>query len=228
MCITGGRSMQVSTFFFFKQKTAYEMRISDWSSDVCSSDLRIAGTESFQGAPRVAGAAGTANNECECPDRRRGCKIARQPQAQRAAAGRCDQGIADPQVDGRALAPAQQRRRNGSVDRDRGARGAGEVHRRLADGQVEFGAREHVGYALSLDAPTGTRPEAQGCNGATGGKALHEEAARRGRQPLGTAERIGRHGNSGERSGARGASLALSVRNSGQGPSTPQEACSDT
>src|SRR3546814_10592850 len=27
------------TVFFFKQKTAYEMRISDWSSDVCSSDL---------------------------------------------------------------------------------------------------------------------------------------------------------------------------------------------
>src|SRR3546814_5044572 len=30
----------LSMFFFFKQKTAYEMRISDWSSDVCSSDLR--------------------------------------------------------------------------------------------------------------------------------------------------------------------------------------------
>src|SRR3546814_3366991 len=29
--------------FFFKQKTAYEMRISDWSSDVCSSDLRAPG-----------------------------------------------------------------------------------------------------------------------------------------------------------------------------------------
>src|SRR3546814_11163493 len=29
-----------SSCFFFKQKTAYEMRISDWSSDVCSSDLR--------------------------------------------------------------------------------------------------------------------------------------------------------------------------------------------
>src|SRR3546814_7615077 len=27
--------------FFFKQKTAYEMRISDWSSDVCSSDLKV-------------------------------------------------------------------------------------------------------------------------------------------------------------------------------------------
>src|SRR3546814_1133082 len=32
--------MCVFLFFFFKQKTAYEMRISDWSSDVCSSDLR--------------------------------------------------------------------------------------------------------------------------------------------------------------------------------------------
>src|SRR3546814_2372496 len=34
--------MWVVLYFFFKQKTAYEMRISDWSSDVCSSDLRIA------------------------------------------------------------------------------------------------------------------------------------------------------------------------------------------
>src|SRR3546814_3012742 len=32
----------MSHFFFFKQKTAYDMRISDWSSDVCSSDLRHA------------------------------------------------------------------------------------------------------------------------------------------------------------------------------------------
>src|SRR3546814_6606052 len=32
--------MMFEIFFFFKQKTAYEMRISDWSSDVCSSDLR--------------------------------------------------------------------------------------------------------------------------------------------------------------------------------------------
>src|SRR3546814_16185919 len=31
----------VCFFFFFKQKTAYEMRISDWSSDVCSSDLHL-------------------------------------------------------------------------------------------------------------------------------------------------------------------------------------------
>src|SRR3546814_4642590 len=33
--------MVVFYFFFFKQKTAYEMRISDWSSDVCSSDLDV-------------------------------------------------------------------------------------------------------------------------------------------------------------------------------------------
>src|SRR3546814_14469912 len=31
--------LDLLSFFFFKQKTAYEMRISDWSSDVCSSDL---------------------------------------------------------------------------------------------------------------------------------------------------------------------------------------------
>src|SRR3546814_1907441 len=38
-------------FFFFKQKTAYEMRISDWSSDVCSSDLN-----SSRNAPELPGA----------------------------------------------------------------------------------------------------------------------------------------------------------------------------
>src|SRR3546814_5068465 len=32
-------------FIFFKQKTAYEMRISDWSSDVCSSDLKTPGAK---------------------------------------------------------------------------------------------------------------------------------------------------------------------------------------
>src|SRR3546814_5879450 len=41
-------------FFFFKQKTAYEMRISDWSSDVCSSDLASpAPAYNFAFTPRV-------------------------------------------------------------------------------------------------------------------------------------------------------------------------------
>src|SRR3546814_10592316 len=35
------RTLTYTLFFFFKQKTAYEMRISDWSSDVCSSDLAL-------------------------------------------------------------------------------------------------------------------------------------------------------------------------------------------
>src|SRR3546814_13129113 len=38
-------------FFFFKQKTAYEMRISDWSSDVCSSDLGPARAFGADGIP---------------------------------------------------------------------------------------------------------------------------------------------------------------------------------
>src|SRR3546814_7834542 len=38
--LTRSRTCVLARFFFFKQKTAYEMRISDWSSDVCSSDLQ--------------------------------------------------------------------------------------------------------------------------------------------------------------------------------------------
>src|SRR3546814_7614016 len=40
-------------FFFFKQKTAYEMRISDWSSDVCSSDLIGGVLEPLQAGPTI-------------------------------------------------------------------------------------------------------------------------------------------------------------------------------
>src|SRR3546814_8274074 len=40
-------------FFFFKRKTAYEMRISDWSSDVCSSDLEAGMAEKNQGADKT-------------------------------------------------------------------------------------------------------------------------------------------------------------------------------
>src|SRR3546814_1770186 len=40
-------------FLFFKQKTAYEMRISDWSSDVCSSDLAAVELVVFSGRDRI-------------------------------------------------------------------------------------------------------------------------------------------------------------------------------
>src|SRR3546814_8619454 len=43
--------MSIVWFLFFKQKTAYEMRISDWSSDVCSSDLRGAPIALARNAP---------------------------------------------------------------------------------------------------------------------------------------------------------------------------------
>src|SRR3546814_3272007 len=43
MCVAVVVVMCFFVLFFFKQKTAYEMRISDWSSDVCSSDLPAGG-----------------------------------------------------------------------------------------------------------------------------------------------------------------------------------------
>src|SRR3546814_19097201 len=54
-CI-GDLSICVICFFFFKQKTAYEMRISDWSSDVCSSDLHV--TAGIDVGRRIAGNSG--------------------------------------------------------------------------------------------------------------------------------------------------------------------------
>src|SRR3546814_3000153 len=57
----------VFMFFFFKQKTAYEMRTSDWSSDVCSSDLRrcvhrgaaFPDTPAYSGTKAAAGITGS-------------------------------------------------------------------------------------------------------------------------------------------------------------------------
>src|SRR3546814_3185401 len=58
------KSVVVWRVFFFKQKTAYEMRISDWSSDVCSSDLarteRKKDAEADKAAADAAAAAGAA------------------------------------------------------------------------------------------------------------------------------------------------------------------------
>src|SRR3546814_9018260 len=47
-------ALLVFVVFFFKQKTAYEMRISDWSSDVCSSDLPVLPTMGGQTALNCA------------------------------------------------------------------------------------------------------------------------------------------------------------------------------
>src|SRR3546814_1595497 len=53
-------SVCLFVFFFFKQMTAYEMRISDWSSDVCSSDLHHVG---MAGKAEIAAAAAPAGVE---------------------------------------------------------------------------------------------------------------------------------------------------------------------
>src|SRR3546814_11095382 len=62
-------------FFFFKQKTAYEMRISDWSSDVCSSDLqtfKVDGKLKFLGGVTVeswGGGEGLVQQEIQAAQR---------------------------------------------------------------------------------------------------------------------------------------------------------------
>src|SRR3546814_6313916 len=64
--------------FFFKQKTAYERRISDWSSDVCSSDLGVRHRLDFLGNPifeeieTVSNTTPTACGECRWRDMCRG------------------------------------------------------------------------------------------------------------------------------------------------------------
>src|SRR3546814_1162995 len=56
--------------FFFKQKTAYELRISDWSSDVCSSDLGARRGSRRAGAGRRASSADGRRRDAAAPQRR--------------------------------------------------------------------------------------------------------------------------------------------------------------
>src|SRR3546814_4410401 len=66
-------------FFFFKQKTAYEMRISDWSSDVCSSDLTTTASRITMAlrTVRITSITSGVNQLIALPpaDRRRFCRI---------------------------------------------------------------------------------------------------------------------------------------------------------
>src|SRR3546814_6660219 len=76
MCLCLGHNSIVVVFFvfFFKQKTAYEMRISDWSSDVCSSDLSSTAATRDQAATdgvsvlEVCSAADSSENLATKPD----------------------------------------------------------------------------------------------------------------------------------------------------------------
>src|SRR3546814_8998532 len=73
-CVVFGQLYVVFIFvFFFKQKTAYEMRISDWSSDVCSSDLRFIvsvqepGPEIYDWLTARLGGLGETTDIVRCP-----------------------------------------------------------------------------------------------------------------------------------------------------------------
>src|SRR3546814_2656818 len=74
--------------FFFKQKTAYEMRISDWSSDVCSSDLPAPRRRAAPARwPHNAASAASGTSRTDRARRRAGRSTRRRP-ARRAAAAR--------------------------------------------------------------------------------------------------------------------------------------------
>src|SRR3546814_10368415 len=85
------RLLWVGLLFFFKQKTAYEMRISDWSSDVCSSDLKGFGIDHAGCKQRgvftiaVTGSGNGVETETPCE-----LKIAHRQRADRRL---CDTGI---------------------------------------------------------------------------------------------------------------------------------------
>src|SRR3546814_15453663 len=134
-------------FFFFKQKTAYEMRISDWSSDVCSSDLmgplsqRAAGDDARGSARRrkgdEIGGAHRPELEARMLPRRRGRAHRQNPRD----VGR-EHGMA---VEGRAIADLHRRRRDISSDRP--------------DRSADLLAPRHLDEARAVDRKTIVRGE---------------------------------------------------------------------
>src|SRR3546814_6700034 len=67
--------MGLYVVFFFKQKTAYEMRISDWSSDVCSSDLLDRGRPDLRLQLRRCGTPGDPRLCADLPPRPAGLEV---------------------------------------------------------------------------------------------------------------------------------------------------------
>ncbi|MNQ93124.1 hypothetical protein D3C85_1085740 [compost metagenome] len=100
--------------------------------------------------------------------------VGRQDDAVPVDGGVLVQAIAHPQGHGVALAPAQQRAGQGAVDGLGESRLAGEVHRRLANEQVEFGAAEHRRLAWAGHRPNGGFPQPQAPENSAGGQAFDE------------------------------------------------------
>src|SRR3546814_7099906 len=126
--------------FFFKQKTAYEMRISDWSSDVCSSDLRdqlreadgVPPLPSHRLAGRGAGAGGDLVRRVRAP-------VQRRPELPR---------LAD-LLRSRRVADRRQRRRRPRRHRDPPGGGAQGLARTRTEGHTsELQALMRISYAV--------------------------------------------------------------------------------
>src|SRR3546814_5784114 len=83
-------SLLLCCVFFFKQKTAYEMRISDWSSDVCSSDLcqvALRGLQRDRGGHDAGDMGDVAADDDDRPDLGDGAAEAGEQRGQQAVAG---------------------------------------------------------------------------------------------------------------------------------------------
>src|SRR3546814_8637757 len=146
-------------FFFFKQKTAYEMRISDWSSDVCSSDLVLEQLERLHLAAII--------RESE--------KHAVELPAMERIAGRLAGFLAEEQLEVRPF-PAQLRQQGGEQER---GDGGDDAHPQFAR-QGLAGRPCHVRKLLGLaqDTPRLLRdPIAQRGEAHHAPRTLHEHAA---------------------------------------------------
>src|SRR3546814_17588962 len=117
----------MSVFFFFKQKTAYEMRISDWSSDVCSSDL-------------------SRDNTGQTSQRCTQCHDANTQTLRVNALHGCGQGVDARRTDIQAcpaeVQPGAQAECEGNCDRDNGQAVDGEL--RIADANCSRQKRWHL------------------------------------------------------------------------------------
>src|SRR3546814_6666233 len=131
-------------FFLFKQKTAYEMRISDWSSDVCSSDLRqgsqgsaAAARESVRARLKIAH--GSQLQSGGCGISRGGSRIFARASASRSGTAR-KSGLPSGSRGRRGLAAPTLRQRLGRTDLVEGVR----RHRLDCDSEVHLRSEEHT------------------------------------------------------------------------------------
>src|SRR3546814_18010349 len=132
--MSGILSIVLYFFFVFKQKTAYEMRISDWSSDVCSSDLRsLLGFQHASDFTRPTAddaAPDPGGTHCSVAALRRGRAVAAGPKCPPVDTGRQSDRDFGPIVSCRNATPA------GGSDSEGRSAGPSGIDHRSEDGRV--------------------------------------------------------------------------------------------